>query len=114
MKKEKKFWHMPQFIHGKGHDFYDSKEAKQLYAKQLVSLSEKVFWAMIAPFFCFFLNPEKVDVCLVACSSLIFLLIGLYFRHQGLKIIDELELEEIEIVVPKSTTHITRASSGRR
>lgn len=102
MNKEKKkpIWHMPTFLHGKGHDYYDSKEAKMLYGKQLISLSEKIFWAMITPFLGYFLNPEKVDILLVGFVSLAFLTIGLYFRHQGLKIVDQLELNKIKIVIP--------------
>lgn len=90
-------WKAWNFLHGKGHDYYDSKEAKEAFAKQLISLSEKTFWVLIAPFLGYFLDPSKVDLLGVAISSTAMLLIGLYFRHQGLQIIDDIKTEKIKI-----------------
>jgi hypothetical protein len=98
LKKGLRVWKWPEFLHGRGHDFYDGKQAKELYGKQLVSLSEKVFWAMLAPIFGFFLNPEAIDLKLVMYATGVFLSVGLYFRHQGLKIIDELDGGKIKII----------------
>ncbi|GAA6183778.1 hypothetical protein NBRC116595_10260 [Aliiglaciecola sp. NS0011-25] len=83
------------FLHGKGHQNYKSKAAKNLYALQLISLSEKVLWVMFAPFASFLFNSVKVPIFLACIMSLVFLVVGLYFRHEGLNIIDEIETKDI-------------------
>ena len=85
-----------KFLHGKGHCFYLTREAKELYGRQLVSLSEKLFLLIFAPFFGFFLNLEGVNLMAVILGALTFALGGLYLRHQGLLIIDQIRTQEIE------------------
>lgn len=100
-KIEKNWKNWLAFLHGKGHEFYKTKAAKELYGKQLISLSEKMLWAMIIPFLGYLIEPDNVPIVSVASSSLIFFLIAMYFRHQGMKIIDGLESNKIPIYVPE-------------
>ncbi len=90
-----------EFISGKAHRRYVSEEAKRLYAKQLVSLSEKSFWLALAAFLPFFLKPSTVNVVMLAVASCAFIWVGLVFRHTGLKIIDEISTGKIEIITNK-------------
>lgn len=99
MSKGWKVWKWPQFLHGKGHDFYQSEEAKELYAKQLLSLSEKLFWLLFAPLLGYFLKPNEVDLLSLALGVFVILCLGLFSRHQGLRIIDELKTKKIKIEV---------------
>lgn len=99
MAKELKFWRWPQFLHGKGHSFYESEEAKELYAKQLLSLSEKIFWLLLAPLLGYYLKPQEIDIFMLGTGGTAILTVGLYFRHQGLRIIDELKTKKIKIEV---------------
>lgn len=92
-----KFWRWPEFLHGNGHKFYDTEAAKELYGKQLVTLSEKLFLSAIAPFAGYFIDPIKFNIILTAISVIAITCVGLYFRHQGLRIIDELESGKIKI-----------------
>ena len=103
MPKIFKVWRWPQFLHGQGHSFYQSKEAKELYAKQLISLSEKIFWLLFAPLFGYFLNPEQINIIMLGVAILVLLCIGLYLRHQGLKIIDDLQTRKIAIEIPTNS-----------
>lgn len=93
-------WDWWKFLHGKGHCFYLSREAKELYGRQLISLSEKLFLFMFAPFFGFFLNLEDVNLVATMLGALSLALGGLYLRHQGLLIIDQIKTREIEVEVP--------------
>ncbi|MQX52472.1 hypothetical protein [Alcanivorax sediminis] len=92
-----KFWKWPKFLHGSGHDYYEHQETKELYGRQLLNLSEKLLWAMFAPFLALAVNPEKLDIIVVASGSLGIFLSGLYLRHQGLKIIDESKCGKLKI-----------------
>ena len=93
-------WDWWKFLHGKGHCFYQSREAKELYGRQLVSLSEKLFLLIFAPFFGFFLNIEDVNLLAIILGALSLALGGLYLRHQGLLIIDQIKMQEIEAEDP--------------
>ena len=92
-----------RFLHGTGHRFYLSKKAKELYGRQLVSLSEKLFLFMFAPFFGFFLDIEEVNLLAIILGALSLALGGLYLRHQGLLIIDQVKTKEIQIELPPGT-----------
>jgi len=89
---------MFEFLHGRAHHHYQSEEAKRLYAAQLISLSEKLLWLMLASFLPFFLSPSPQSLILLSISAFVFLMSGLYLRHGGLKIIDEINTGEIEII----------------
>ncbi len=104
MKKGWKFWKWPQFLHGRGHDFYESEEAKELYGKQLLSLSEKAFWLLLAPALGYFLRPNEIDLRLLSIGEFFILCAGLYLRHQGLRIIDELKTKKIKIEITGGKT----------
>ena len=97
-----RFWHWPEFLHGKGHAYYDSAEAKELYAKQLIALSEKVFWRLFAPLLGYYLKLQDVGIPQLAIGTIVILCTGLYFRHQGLRIIDELKTKKLTIVVTEA------------
>lgn len=94
-----KVWKWPEFLHGKGHNFYKSEEAKEIYAKQLISLSEKVLWLLLAPIFGYFLQPDSFEQLQMGIASTAILCVGLYFRHQGLRIIDEIKTDKIKVFV---------------
>lgn len=82
------------FSHGEGHKHYKSKTAKQKYADQLLILSEKCFLAILAPAFSLPLS-SKFDAFLVfVVMAVTFFAGGLYFRHEGLSIYDELAMIE--------------------
>ncbi|QIL90516.1 hypothetical protein GNX18_12675 [Microbulbifer sp. SH-1] len=92
-----KCFNWAQFLHGSGHNYYEHQETKELYGKQLLSLSAKLLWAMFAPFLALAVNPEKFDPIYFAAASLGLFISGLYLRHQGLKIIDECKCGKFEI-----------------
>ena len=78
------------FSHGEGHKHYKSKAAKQKYADQLLSLSEKCFLAIIAPAFGLPLSDKYGAFFAFTAMAVVFFIGGLYFRHEGLLIYDEL------------------------
>lgn len=78
------------FPRGRGHTLYRSKEVKRNYADRLLGLSEKCFWAIIAPILLMPIsNKENAVVLFVVITGLLFSG-GIYFRHEGLLIHDEL------------------------
>ncbi|WP_421621134.1 hypothetical protein [Alkalilimnicola ehrlichii] len=98
--KRKIPWRAWRFLHGRGHHYYVSREAKRIYGMQLISLSEKVFWFTLAPLLGYFLRLEEVSPIPVAIGALTIICSGMYLRHQGLLIIDQIETKEINIEVP--------------
>lgn len=98
MKRAWKFWKWPEFLHSEGHKFYESKEAKEIYAKQLISFSEKIFWLAFAPVFGLLIKPEKFNLAHVGFAVFFMIGCGLFLRHQGLRIIDEIKTKKIEII----------------
>lgn len=82
------------FSHGKGHRHYKSKVAKQKYADQLLSLSEKCFLAILAPAFSLPLSDKSDAFLVFVVMAVVFFVGGLYFRHEGLSIYDALAMAE--------------------
>lgn len=83
------------FSHAEGHKHYKSKAAKQKYADQLLSLSDKCFLAIIAPAFSLPLSDDNLaNFFVFMIMATVFFTGGLYFRHEGLLIHDELITDE--------------------
>ncbi|WP_316348705.1 hypothetical protein [Desulfuromonas acetoxidans] len=96
----KSIWKLLQLMDKKGHNFYETKQAKELFAKQLISLSEKAFWAAIAPLFGVFISPDKININYLIVAVCTFIAVGIYLRHQGLLIIDDVNSGKIKIIKP--------------
>jgi len=80
------------------HSAYTSKRAKEEYAKQLISISEKVFLAVLLPLFGFMLVPTNVNVGLLVFAVPVFICAGLRLRHIGLKVFDYIEANKNEVI----------------
>lgn len=78
------------FSHGEGHNHYKSAKAKRKYADHLLKLSEKSFLAILAPAFSLPLSDKADTFIVFVILSTVFFSGGLYFRHEGLKIYDNL------------------------
>ncbi|AKX51336.1 hypothetical protein AKN92_07385 [Thiopseudomonas alkaliphila] len=94
MSKGWKFWHWFKFLNGKAYTIYKSDEAKELYGKQLISLSEKVFLGILLPLMSYFFTPEKAELIVVIIAATSIFICGIYLRHKGLCIIDEINLKK--------------------
>ena len=81
----------------RGHVNYTSRRAKEEFAKQLISVSEKIFLGTLLPLFGYMLDSSKVNLCFLIPATLVFALFGMYVRHQGLKVLDDIEEKRIQI-----------------
>ena len=87
-----------EFSHGKGHKYYESKEAKKLFAEGLLDLSKKSFWMAIASNIPHFISAEMSGSVVFFISAFAFMTIGMVLRHEGLKIIDDINTKKITII----------------
>ena len=89
-----------EFSNGKGHKYYQSKESKKLFADGLLDLSKKSFWMAMASSIPHFVKPNISSGETIAFyfASFAFLTIGMILRHEGLKIIDDINTKKIKII----------------
>lgn len=75
-----------------GVDAYTSPDAQKIYARSLLKLSDKFFWAPIAALLSMGLsNRNDVSFVLIQCTLTVALLAGgIYLRHCALVIYDRL------------------------
>jgi len=92
-----KLKYMLRSLTAQGHEIYSSRRAKEEFAKQLISVSEKVFLGTLLPLFGYMLDPSKVNIGFLIVASFAFAICGMYVRHQGLKVLDDLEANRIQI-----------------
>lgn len=96
-----KFTDILDVLKGNAHDQYQSEEAKRLYAKQLISLSEKSFWLVIAALLPIFFEPTSLKLFPMVMASVLFMWGGLTLRHTGLKTIDAINIRQTKIAADK-------------
>lgn len=79
-------------LNSKGVDAYTTPDAKKIYARSLLKLSDKFFWAPIATLLSIgFSNRNDVSFVLIQCTLTAALLAGgIYLRHCALVIYDGL------------------------
>jgi hypothetical protein len=85
-------------LSGRGHLAYTGKRAKEEFAKQLISVSEKIFLATLLPILGFMLKPTELNLSLLIVADSVFIIAGLYLRHEGLKVLDDIDANRIEVV----------------
>lgn len=77
-------------FHGKGVDAYSSTEARKKYARSLLRLADKFFWAPIATLLATSFTSRN-DIVLVQCILAgMFVISAMYLRHCALVIYDDL------------------------
>lgn len=77
-------------FHGKGVEAYSSAKARKKYARSLLRLADKFFWAPIAALLATGLTSRN-DIFLAQCIiAATFVILGIYLRHCALIIYDDL------------------------
>ena len=85
-------------LSGRGHLTYTSPRAKEEFARQLISMSEKIFIATLLPLLGYMLAPSTINLGLLLLADSVFFFGGLYLRHEGLKVLDDIAMNRIAVV----------------
>ncbi len=85
-------------LNGRGHLTYRSKRAKEEFAKNLMSMGEKIMLAGVLPLLGYMLNPSSINLVLSLTTSGVFVWGGLSLRHEALKTYDDIEMNRLTVV----------------
>ncbi len=78
------------FLHLADYTRYSNLAVRKKFADTLVSLSDKAFLAILAPALGLALHQSLGSYLAFILLGALFFVAGLYFRHQALKVYDEL------------------------